>query len=229
MAGLRLENSRVHRYIKKIHRPVWSFMYSIELDLAREGVLIVAGVDEAGRGPLAGPVVAAAVVLDPENTIEGLDDSKKLSPRQREALLPEILAKARAVALAAAGPREIERINILQASLRAMATAVEGLGVAPAHILIDGNKRIPVPLPQTPLVKGDSRCACIAAASVVAKVYRDRVMGPDGGTFPGLWLRQAQGLSHAGASGRSGASWSMPHSSADFPGRAGRGRSVRTR
>ena len=86
--GFAPENSRVHRYIKKIHRPVWSFMYSIELDLAREGVSIVAGVDEAGRGPLAGPVVAAAVVLDPENRITGLDDSKKLSPRQREALLP---------------------------------------------------------------------------------------------------------------------------------------------
>ncbi len=193
MAGLRLENSRIHGYIRAIHRPVWSFMYSIELDLAREGVLIVAGVDEAGRGPLAGPVVAAAVVLDPENIIEGLDDSKKLSPRQREALLPEILAKARAVALAAAGPREIERINILQASLRAMATAVEGLGVAPAHILIDGNKRIPSPLPQTPLVKGDSRCACIAAASVVAKVYRDRVMARMDMRFPGYGFGKHKG------------------------------------
>ena len=190
---MRLENSRIHRYIRGIHRPVWSFMYSIELDLAREGVSIVAGVDEAGRGPLAGPVVAAAVVLDPENRITGLDDSKKLSPRQREALLPEILAKARAVALAAAGPREIERINILQASLRAMATAVEGLGVAPAHILIDGNKRIPVPFPQTPLVKGDSRCACIAAASVVAKVYRDRVMARMEGRFPGYGFGKHKG------------------------------------
>ena len=190
---MRLENSRIHRYIRAIHRPVWSFMYSIELDLAREGVSIVAGVDEAGRGPLAGPVVAAAVVLDPENRITGLDDSKKLSPRQREALLPEILAKARAVALAAAGPREIERINILQASLRAMATAVEGLGVAPAHILIDGNKRIPVPLPQTPLVKGDSRCACIAAASVVAKVYRDRVMARMDMRFPGYGFGKHKG------------------------------------
>ncbi len=168
-------------------------MYSIELDLASEGASIVAGVDEAGRGPLAGPVVAAAVVLDPENPIAGLDDSKKLSPSRREALLPEILAKARAVALAAAGPREIERINILQASLRAMATAVERLGLAPAHILIDGNKRIPVSLPQTPLVKGDSRCACIAAASVVAKVYRDRVMARMDGRFPGYGFGKHKG------------------------------------
>ncbi len=159
-------------------------MYSIERELVGEGASPVAGVDEAGRGPLAGPVVAAAVVLDPENPVDGLADSKKLSARQREALLPEILAKARAVALAAAGPREIERINILQASLRAMATAVEGLGVAPAHVLVDGNRKIPINLPQTPLVKGDSRCACIAAASVVAKVYRDRVMARMEERFP---------------------------------------------
>lgn len=168
-------------------------MYSIERELASAGASPVAGVDEAGRGPLAGPVVAAAVVLDPENRVVGLDDSKKLSPRQREALLPEILAKAHAVALAAAGPREIERINILQASLRAMATAVEGLGLEPAHVLIDGNKRIPVPLPQTPLVKGDSRCACIAAASVVAKVYRDRVMARMDGRFPGYGFGKHKG------------------------------------
>ena len=168
-------------------------MYSIERELASAGASPVAGVDEAGRGPLAGPVVAAAVVLDPENRVVGLDDSKKLSPRQREALLPEILAKAHAVALAAAGPREIERINILQASLRAMATAVEGLGLEPAHVLIDGNKRIPVPLPQTPLVKGDSRCACIAAASVVAKVYRDQVMARMDGRFPGYGFGKHKG------------------------------------
>ncbi len=168
-------------------------MYSIERELASAGASPVAGVDEAGRGPLAGPVVAAAVVLDPENRVVGLDDSKKLSPRQREALLPEILAKAHAVALAAAGPREIERINILQASLRAMATAVGGLGLEPAHVLIDGNKRIPVPLPQTPLVKGDSRCACIAAASVVAKVYRDRVMARMDGRFPGYGFGKHKG------------------------------------
>ena len=189
----RLENSPVHGYIRSIHRPFWFFMYSIERELAREGASPVAGVDEAGRGPLAGPVVAAAVVLDPECPIAGLDDSKKLSPRQRETLLPEILSKARAVALAAAGPREIERINILQASLRAMAAAVEGLECAPAHVLIDGNRRIPVPLPQTPLVKGDSRCACIAAASVVAKVYRDRVMARMDGRFPGYGFGKHKG------------------------------------
>ncbi len=168
-------------------------MYSVERELAREGASPVAGVDEAGRGPLAGPVVAAAVVLDPENPIQGLADSKKLSARQREALLSEILEKARAVALAAAGPREIERINILQASLRAMAIAAEGLGLAPAHVLVDGNRKIPTALPQTPLVKGDSRCACIAAASVVAKVYRDRVMARMDGRFPGYGFGRHKG------------------------------------
>ena len=168
-------------------------MYSVERELAREGASPVAGVDEAGRGPLAGPVVAAAVVLDPENPVAGLADSKKLSVRQREALLPEILAKARAVAIAAAGPREIERINILQASLRAMATAAEGLGLAPAHVLVDGNRKIPTALPQTPLVKGDSRCACIAAASVVAKVYRDGVMARMDGRFPGYGFGKHKG------------------------------------
>ncbi len=168
-------------------------MYAIERDLASEGAFPVAGVDEAGRGPLAGPVVAAAVVLDPENPIRGLDDSKKLSPARREALLPEILSKARAVALAAVGPREIERINILQASLRAMATAVGRLRFAPAHVLIDGNREIPAPLPQTPLVKGDSRCACIAAASVAAKVYRDRVMTRMDARFPNYGFHRHKG------------------------------------
>lgn len=168
-------------------------MYFIERELRDAGASPVAGVDEVGRGPLAGPVVAAAVVLDLENPIAGLDDSKKLSPLKREALLPEILAKARAVALAASGPREIEEINILQASLRAMATAVEGLGLTPRHVLIDGNKRIPTLLPQTPLVKGDSQCACIAAASVVAKVYRDRLMARMEARYPGYGFGKHKG------------------------------------
>ena len=168
-------------------------MYSIERALAGEGAAAVAGVDEAGRGPLAGPVVAAAVLLDPDNPVHGLDDSKKLSPRRREALLSEILAKARAVALAAAGPREIERANVLQASLRAMATAVERLRLAPVYVLIDGNRKIRTPLPQTPLVKGDARCACIAAASVVAKVHRDRVMARMDARFPGYGFGRHKG------------------------------------
>ncbi|MEK6709555.1 MAG: ribonuclease HII [Nitrospinota bacterium] len=151
-------------------------MYAAEEDLFARGFRAVAGVDEAGRGPLAGPVVAAAVVLDPGDPIEGLADSKKLAAGRREALYGEIVRRARAVAAAAAGPRLIERRNILQASLWAMARAAGRLALAPDHVLVDGNRPIPLPLPQTPVVSGDARCACVAAASIVAKVLRDRLM-----------------------------------------------------
>ncbi|MBI2178059.1 MAG: ribonuclease HII [Candidatus Tectomicrobia bacterium] len=133
-----------------------------------QGLRSVAGVDEAGRGPLAGPVVAAAVVLDPGDPIEGLADSKRLTPGRREALFGETAS--------AAGPREIERRNILQASLWAMARAARRLSLRPDHLLVDGNRRIPLALPQTPVVSGDALCACVAAASIVAKVLRDRLM-----------------------------------------------------
>lgn len=151
-------------------------MYAAEQRLLAQGLRSVAGVDEAGRGPLAGPVVAAAVVLDPGDPIEGLADSKKLTPGRREALFGEILSRARAVAASAAGPREIERRNILQASLWAMARAARRLALVPDHLLVDGNRRIPLALPQTPVVSGDALCACVAAASIVAKVLRDRLM-----------------------------------------------------
>ncbi|MBI3025067.1 MAG: ribonuclease HII [Candidatus Tectomicrobia bacterium] len=141
-----------------------------------QGLRSVAGVDEAGRGPLAGPVVAAAVVLDPGDPIEGLADSKRLTPGRREALFGEILSRARAVAASAAGPREIERRNILQASLWAMARAAGRLAPRPDHLLVDGNRPLPLALPQTPVVSGDALCACVAAASIVAKVLRDRLM-----------------------------------------------------
>lgn len=151
-------------------------MYAAEQRLMEQGLRSVAGVDEAGRGPLAGPVVAAAVVLDPGDPIEGLADSKKLTPGRREALFGEILSRARAVAASAAGPREIERRNILQASLWAMARAARRLALRPDHLLVDGNRPIPLALPQTPVVSGDALCACVAAASIVAKVLRDRLM-----------------------------------------------------
>lgn len=159
-------------------------MYAFELELRRQGLGWIAGVDEAGRGPLAGPVVAAAVVLDPGAPIEGLNDSKALSARRREELLEQIRSRAVAVAVAAAGPRVIERVNILQASLGAMARAVSRLSVSAGHVLVDGNRRIPGGLPQTPIVKGDARCACIAAASIVAKTYRDRLMERFDRRFP---------------------------------------------
>ena len=136
----------------------------------------VAGVDEVGRGPLAGPVTAAAVVLDPERIPEGLDDSKKLTARAREALWDAILQVAD-VSVAHASVTEIEDLNILRASHLAMERAVTGLQRAPDHVLIDGTM-VPrdLTLPATPLVRGDARSLSIAAASIVAKICRDRIM-----------------------------------------------------
>lgn len=137
---------------------------------------IVAGVDEAGRGPLAGPVVAAAVILDVACIPDGIDDSKKLLKGRREALHGTIVASAH-VGVGIASVAEIDEINILQATFRAMVRAVEALPVAPAHLLIDGNQR-PAGLPCAcrTVVDGDALCLSIAAASIVAKVTRDRIM-----------------------------------------------------
>ena len=137
----------------------------------------IAGVDEAGRGPLVGSVVAAAVILDPERPIEGLNDSKKLTEKKREALFVEIQEKAIAWSIAEASAKEIDEINILQASLLAMRRAVEGLSVAPEHILVDGNK-VPQGLVVScdAVVGGDALHAEISAASILAKVTRDRQM-----------------------------------------------------
>ena len=136
-----------------------------------------AGVDEAGRGPLVGSVVAAAVILDPENPIEGLNDSKKLSEKKREKLFAEIQEKALAWAVAEASAAEIDELNILQASLLAMRRAVEKLGVQPEHVLVDGNK-IPQGLSMScdAVVGGDAIHPEISAASILAKVSRDREM-----------------------------------------------------
>ena len=138
---------------------------------------LVCGVDEAGRGPLAGPVVAAAVILDPRQPIAGLNDSKKLSAKRREVLAMEIRERALAWAVAEASVDEIDRINILQASFLAMRRAVAGLSLAPDHLLVDGN-RLPRDLPcrAEAVVKGDARSLSIAAASIMAKVTRDRIM-----------------------------------------------------
>lgn len=136
---------------------------------------LVAGVDEAGRGPLAGPVVAAAVILDARQPIAGLADSKKLTALRREKLFDEILAKALCCSIAEASVEEIERLNILQATMLAMKRAVEGLRLKPAQVLVDGN-RIPVlSMPAEAIVKGDAKVASIAAASILAKVHRDRL------------------------------------------------------
>ncbi|MBT9595686.1 MAG: ribonuclease HII [Vitreoscilla sp.] len=136
---------------------------------------LVAGVDEAGRGPLAGPVVAAAVILDDLKPIKGLRDSKVLSGRRREALFDEIRAKALCCCIAEASVDEIDRLNILQATLLAMRRAVEGLRLMPARVLVDGNRLPVLRVPAEAIVKGDAKVQAISAASILAKVYRDRL------------------------------------------------------
>jgi ribonuclease HII len=141
----------------------------------RGGATIVAGVDEAGRGPLAGPVVVAAVIFPGKRAPRGLDDSKKLTPEEREALFPTIMA-AGVVSVVAAPPSIIAAVNILGATMWAMRQAVLNLSIRPDHVLIDGNRLPPrLPVPATALVGGDSLSASIAAASIVAKVTRDRM------------------------------------------------------
>lgn len=136
---------------------------------------LIAGVDEAGRGPLAGPVVAAAVILDDLNPVHGLADSKALSARRRDALFDEIKAKALAFCIAEACVDEIDRLNILQATLLAMRRAVEGLRLVPTQVLVDGNQLPAVRMPAQAIVKGDAKIPAISAASILAKVHRDRL------------------------------------------------------
>ena len=136
---------------------------------------LVAGVDEAGRGPLAGPVVAAAVILDDLLPIRGLADSKLLSARRREALFDEIRAKALACCIAEASVAEIDQLNILQATLLAMQRAVAGLRLLPHRVLVDGNQLPVLAMPAEAVVKGDSKVQAISAASILAKVHRDRL------------------------------------------------------
>lgn len=155
-------------------------------------VRCIAGVDEAGRGPLAGPVTAAAVVLEPGQVPVGLDDSKKLGAKARDRLFDEIYAVAQ-VSVAHASVAEIDQLNILYASHLAMERAVAGLGQVPDHALIDGNM-VPIALicPATALVKGDGRSLSIAAASIIAKVTRDRIMVDLAQQFPGYgWAKNA--------------------------------------
>ena len=137
---------------------------------------LVCGVDEAGRGPLAGPVVAAAVILDPACPVAGLDDSKKLSEKRRNELAAAIRAQALAWAVAEASVEEIDRLNILHATLRAMQRAVAGLAVRPERALVDGNRCPRLDIPVEAVVKGDGKIAAIAAASILAKTVRDAGM-----------------------------------------------------
>lgn len=155
--------------------------------------LLVCGVDEVGRGPLAGPVVAAAVILDPGRPVVGLADSKKLSERRREHLYEEILDRALAWSLGRAEVAEIDALNILQASLLAMQRAVIGLRPAPGHALVDGNRLPQLPCPARAIVGGDACEPCISAASILAKVVRDREMVALDALYPGYGLAQHKG------------------------------------
>ncbi len=151
-------------------------LYSFEDDLLKENHIYIAGCDEVGRGPLAGPVVAAAVILDHNNRIEGLNDSKKLSEKKRAILEVEIKEKALAYEIIYIWPKEIDKINIYQASKKAMIEAIKKLSKKPSFILSDAMSLDSLGIPYESLIKGDSRSATIAAASILAKEERDRYM-----------------------------------------------------
>lgn len=159
-------------------------MWEFEHKAQECGYNIIAGVDEAGRGPLAGPVVSAAVILPKDFSIKGIDDSKKLSEKKRLTLFPLIKRQALAVGTGIASHQEIDQLNILQASLLSMKRAVESLFIQPDFLLIDGKFKINCSIDQSPLVKGDSKSISIAAASIIAKVTRDAIMTRLHKTYP---------------------------------------------
>jgi ribonuclease HII len=146
---------------------------------------VVAGVDEVGRGPLAGEVVTAAVILDDNNPIPGLTDSKALSEKRRKVFYEQIIERAACFAIARASVAEIDSLNILQATMLAMTRAVDGLSVAPDHVMVDGNRLPRWRYSATAVVKGDSKIAAISAASILAKVTRDREMAALDAIYPG--------------------------------------------
>jgi len=147
-----------------------------ESDARRAGYSLIAGIDEAGRGPLAGPVIAAAVILPEDARLEGIRDSKKMSPRAREEAFFRIGKQAISASVAVVSPREIEQINILQAARKAMKQAVLHLDPPPDFLLVDGTQYLDLSVQQSCIVRGDQHCLSISAASVLAKVYRDRIM-----------------------------------------------------
>lgn len=171
--------------------------FSLETALAARAGGLVCGVDEAGRGPWAGPVSAGAVILDPADIPAGLNDSKALSERKRDALEPEIKARALAWGVGFASVEEIETLNIIGATGLAMRRAVEALadrmGAAPTAALVDGNYAFPLPCPVETAVKGDSRSLSIAAASILAKTARDRLMVELDGQYPGYGFARHKG------------------------------------
>ncbi|MDP1699461.1 MAG: ribonuclease HII [Aestuariivirga sp.] len=170
--------------------------FSYELAAQKQGHSFICGIDEAGRGPWAGPVVAAAVVLDPGNTPLGLDDSKKLKEAQREELFAEIMASSK-VGVGIANEARIDSDNILAATLWAMAEAVHDLSAAPHYALVDGNRAPKLSCPVQTIVSGDARSLSIAAASIIAKVTRDRIMVALHEEFPGYGFARHKGYGTA--------------------------------
>ncbi len=165
----------------------------IECDLIAEGITLFAGVDEAGRGPLAGPVVAAAVMFTPGTIIDGVADSKALRESQRESAAERIRAQARSFGIGIASPEEIDEINILQASILAMHRAVAAMNPSPGFLLVDGNRFAHDTLPFRTVVKGDALCFSIAAASILAKVERDGIMRGLDARFPAYGFARHKG------------------------------------
>jgi ribonuclease HII len=172
-------------------------LYAFETIARSKGFMQIAGIDEAGRGPLAGPVVAAAVILPHGLEIQGLDDSKKLTHRKREMLIDDINSKALAVGIGISDHDLVDSINILQATLAAMMEAVSSLSIIPDYLLIDGISKVHSTIPQKTIKKGDSLSASIAAASIVAKVTRDRMMDDFDRQYPGYGFAGHKGYGSA--------------------------------
>ena len=168
-----------------------------ERELAAQGYKYICGVDEVGRGPLAGPVVCAAVILPLDDIIEGVDDSKKLSEKKRRILSEKILEKAVGAAICLIEPQKIDEINILQATRLCMKNAVERLSPAADFVLTDGNMTLDISAPQKSIVKGDAKSYLIGAASIVAKVYRDNLMDELSATYPEYGFENNKGYGTA--------------------------------
>ena len=171
----------------------YEIMMQFEKEGYSDGARFIAGIDEAGRGPLAGPVVAAACILDPDRPILGLDDSKKLSEKKREALFEEIKERALAYCVIAKGPELIDEINILEATKQAMRDCVSGLSVKPDLLLIDAVKLEGTGVPVNAIIKGDAKSNSIAAASILAKVSRDHMMIDYDREYPGYGFAKHKG------------------------------------
>ncbi len=182
----------------KIYRPgeIAPDYTDLEANLAKKGFRLIAGVDEAGRGPLAGPVVAAAVIFPSKCTIKGICDSKKLNRKRREELFEEIIESDAVTAVGIMSHEEIDHFNILRASLMAMRKALSNLLQKPNFVLVDGNQMIPkIEIPQMPIIGGDAICLSISAASIIAKVTRDRIMDKYQEMYPQYTFGEHRGYS----------------------------------